>query len=100
MTAALEFAEVRSFAESGGDVDGLLDWLQPDALIVDSSAAAEAATSYARKHDLPLIYVSVRDRTLHLFRGGEWEEISNGEGPTPETIRNVVAGALFGRGPA
>ena len=98
MTAALEFAEVRSFAESGGDVAGLLDWLQPDALIVDSSAAAEAATSYAREHDLPLIYVSLRDRTLHLFRGGEWERISNGEGPTPETIRNVVAGSLFARG--
>jgi hypothetical protein len=32
MTAALEFAEVRPFAESGGDVAGLLGGLHPDAL--------------------------------------------------------------------
>jgi len=98
MIAALEFAEVRSFAESGGDVTGLLGWLNPDALIVDSSAAAEAATSYVREHDLPLLHVSIRDRTLRLFRGGTWEQLSNGEGPTPEAIRNVVAGSLFARG--
>ena len=98
MISALEFAEVRSFAESGGDVEGLLGWLHPDALIVDSSAGAEAAASYAREHDLPVIHVSVRDRTLHLFRGGEWEQVANGEELTPEAIRNLVAGALFARG--
>jgi hypothetical protein len=98
MVSALEFAEVRSFAQSGGDVEGLLGWLRPDALIVDSSVGAEAATSYAREHDLPLVHVSVRDRTLHLFRAGKWEQVSNGDGPTPEAIRNVVAGSLFARG--
>jgi hypothetical protein len=98
MSSALEFAEVRTFAESGGDVAGLLGWLEPDALIVDSDAGAEASTAYAREHDLPLVHVSLRHRTLHLFRGGEWEQVSNGEGPTPEAIRNVVAGSLFARG--
>jgi hypothetical protein len=87
MGSVLEFAEV-----------GLFGWLRPDALIVDSVAGAEAATVFAREHDLPVVHVSVRDRTLHLFRGGEWEQVSNGEGPTPEAIRNVVAGALFARG--
>ncbi|HEY8644665.1 MAG TPA: hypothetical protein VIL77_02165 [Gaiellaceae bacterium] len=29
--------------------------------------------------------------------GGEWEQVSNGEGPTPEAIRNVAADALFAR---
>jgi hypothetical protein len=98
MASALEFAEVRSLAAAGGDVAGLLGWLRPDALIVDSAAGAEAATEFAREHDLPVVHVCVRTRTLHLFRGGEWEQVSNGEGPTPEAIRNVVAGALFARG--
>jgi hypothetical protein len=98
MGSVLEFAEVRSFAAGGGDVGGLLGWLRPDALIVDSNAGAEAATAFAREHELPVVHVCVRDRTLHLFHGGEWEQVSNGEGPTPEAIRNVVAGALFARG--
>lgn len=98
VAGALEFAEVRSFAAGGGDLEGLLASLRPDALIVDSAAGAEAATGFARAYDLPVVHVSVRDRTLHLFRGGEWEQLSNGEGPTPEAIRNAVAGALFARG--
>jgi len=97
MGSVLDFAEVRSFAAAGGDIAGLLGWLRPDALIVDSAAGAEAATVFAREHDLPVVYVSVRDRTLHLFHGGEWEQVSNGEGPTPEAIRNVAADALFAR---
>lgn len=97
MISALEFAEVRSFDAAGGDVAGLLGWLRPDVLIVDSAAGADAAAAFAREHDLPVVHVSVRDRTLHLFRGGEWEQVSNGEGPTPEAIRNVVAGSLFAR---
>ena len=98
MGSVLEFADVRSFSAGGGDVAGLLGWLRPDALIVDSAAGAEAAAAFAREHDLPVVHVSVRDRTLHLFRGGEWEQVSNREGPTPEAIRNIVAGALFARG--
>jgi hypothetical protein len=98
MGSVLEFAEVRSFAASGGDVAGLLGWLRPDALIVDSAAGAEAATAFAREHDLPVVHVSLRDCTLHVFRGGEWEQVSYGEGPTPEAVRNVVAGSLFARG--
>jgi len=98
MSSPLEFAEVRSFAASGGDVEGLLGWLRPDALIVDSDAGADAAAVYAREHDLPVVHVCVRARTLRLFRNGEWEHVSNVEGPTPEAIRNVVAGSLFARG--
>jgi hypothetical protein len=98
MSATLEFAEVRSLSPTGGDIAGLLGWLRPDALIVDSDAAAEAAAIFAREHELPVLHISVRDRTLRLFRRGEWEQVSSGEGPTPEAIRNVVAGSLFARG--
>ena len=97
MAGALEFAEVRSFAASGGDLEGLLASLRPDALIVDSEAGAVEAAPFALEHHLPLLHVSMRDRELRLFRGGEWELVGNGEGPTPEAIRNVVAGSLFAR---
>jgi hypothetical protein len=97
MSSALEFAEVRTFAANGGDVEGLLGWLRPDVLVVDSRASADAAAGFARVHEMPIVHVSPRDRTLHLFRRGEWEQVSADEGPTPEAIRNVVAGALFAR---
>ena len=96
--SALEFAEVRVFSDRGGDIAGLLRWLRPDAVIVDSEAGAAEATAFALEHGLPLLHISVRARELRLFRQGEWEQVSNGEGPSPETVRNVVAGALFARG--
>jgi hypothetical protein len=98
MSSTLEFAEVRTFAASGGDVAGLLEWLRPDVLIVDSEGAAGAATTFAREHELPVLHIAIRERSLRLFRRGEWKQLSNGEGPTPEAIRNVVAGSLFSRG--
>ena len=97
MGSVLDFAEVRTFSDRGGDVDGLLRWLRPDALIVDSDAGALEATEFARENDLPLVHISVRDRVLRLFRNGEWELVGNGEGPTPDAVRNVIAGTLFAR---
>jgi len=96
--SALDFAQVRAFTERGGDVGGLLRWLRPDALVVDREETAVEATSFADEYAVPIVLVSVRERTLKLFRAGVWEKAGNGEGPTPEEIRNVVAGALFARG--
>jgi len=96
--SALEFAEVHTFSDRGGDVAGLLRWLHPDAVVVDSERAAREAASYAREHGLPIVHLELRDNELRLFRAGRWEAAGNGEGPTPEAIRNVVAGALFARG--
>ncbi len=98
--AALEFAEVLSFSERGGDVDGLLRWLRPDALVVDSDATAAAASAYAQKHELPVLHIGVRSGELRLYRAGAWEHVGNGDGPTPESVRNVIAGALYARGGA
>jgi hypothetical protein len=97
MRSALEFADVHTFDARGGDLDGLVRWLRPDALIVDTHAGAEEAAAFAHEHDLPVLHVSVQERELRLYRGGTWEQIGNGDGPTPEAIRNVVAGALFAR---
>lgn len=98
MESALDFAQVRSFSASGGDLTGLLGWLRADALIVDSDAGAQEALEFAREHELPVLHVSVQEHALRLFRGGAWEDVGNGTGPEPEMIRNVLAGVLFARG--
>lgn len=95
--SALEFADVQTFSERGGDLDGLLRWLRPDALIVDSHAGAEQSVTYARENDLPVVHLAVQERELRFYRAGSWTHVGNGDGPTPEAIRNVVAGALFAR---
>jgi hypothetical protein len=41
--AALELATVRSVAERGGDVEGLLGWLRSDALISNGDGPTQAA---------------------------------------------------------
>jgi hypothetical protein len=97
MGSALDFAEVRSFSASDGDLAGLLRWLRPDALIVDGEAEAEEAAAFAREHELPVLHVSVQKRALRLHRRGSWETIGSDEGPSPTAIRNVVAGVLFAR---
>jgi hypothetical protein len=98
LVTTLDFAEVRSFSNRGGDIAGLLTWVRPDAVIVDSEDGVAGATAFALENNVPLVYVSVRDRSLHLYRDGEWEQVGDGEGPTPEALRNVVAGSLFARG--
>ncbi len=97
MRSALEFADVQTFAAKGGDLDGLLRSLHPDALIVDNADGAEQATPFAGEHDLPVVHLSLADRLLRIYRHGAWEIVGNGEGPTPEAIRNAVAGALYAR---
>jgi hypothetical protein len=95
--SALEFAEVRAFSGRGGDIAGLLQWLRPSAVVIDDEELAAGAAAYAAEWEIPVVHIAVRERALRLFHRGTWHHISNGEGPTPEVIRNVVAGALFAR---
>jgi hypothetical protein len=97
MRSALEFAEVQTFSAGGGDLVGLVRWLRPDALIVDTVAGAEEATRVARDAQVPVLYISMQERSLRFCRDGRWETLDDGEEPTPDAIRNVVAGALFAR---
>jgi hypothetical protein len=94
--SVLEFAEVRSFT-ARRDTAGLVQWLRPDAVVVDSEDDALAA-SEAAGDELPVLHISVRDHSLRLFRRGTWTQVASNEGPTPESIRNVLAGTLFARG--
>ena len=96
--SALEFAEVLAFEGGRGDLAGLLRWLRPDVLIVDCEEDARQAQAFAQEHGLPVLFISLRERALRVLRGDAWVQVGNGEGPTPETVRNVIAGALFARG--
>lgn len=95
--STIEFADVQTFAARNGNLDGLLRWLRPDAVIVDSADGAEQATAFAAEHDLEVLHVSVESQMLRLYRKGAWHIVGTGDGPTPDMIRNVVAGALFQR---
>ena len=63
-----------------------------------AAVMATATTAFAQEHGLPVLFISLRERALRVLRGGAWVQVGNGEGPTPETVRNVIAGALFARG--
>jgi hypothetical protein len=97
VASALEFAEVRSFSDTGGGVAGLLNWLRPDAVVVDTENAATDAAAYALEHPLPLLHIAVREQQLRLFMSGEWEYVTDSGGASAESIRNVIAGTLFAR---
>lgn len=98
VSAALDFADVRTFAADRGDVAGLLRSVQPDAVVVDSEDAAVEAANVAKEREVPVLHLAARSDELRLFREGAWERVENDDGPTPEALRNAVAGALFARG--
>jgi hypothetical protein len=92
---AIDFADVRTFAAGNGGVAGLLSWLEPDAIVVDDEATAAEAAAFAPERDIPVLHVSARERCLRVFRNGIWKDVGDGADPDPETVRNVLAGALF-----
>ena len=92
----LEFAEVHSF-KGKRDTAGLLRSLEPDLVIVDSSVDAREASAYATESDSAVLHISVRSRSLRLFRHGVWKQVGTSESATPDAVRNVVAGTLFAR---
>jgi hypothetical protein len=90
------FAVVRRFPGTGGDTSGLLRWLAPDAVVVDSRSDADAAAAYAERTDAHVVHVSLEDGTLRVLDGGNWNR-PEGVAACPEGIRNVLVGGLFGR---
>ena len=89
-------ADVRRLPSDAGDTAGLLRWIRPDAIVVDSQEEADEAMTFAREAKAPLIQVRLRERKLLVLRNGGWEEPENGNA-SAEAIRNIVLGGLFGR---
>jgi hypothetical protein len=90
-------AEVRSFPAGGGDTEGFLRFLHPDAVVVDSAAEARAAVRFAREEHATLVHVSLTDQRLRLLRTGGWVEYANGLA-SPERLRSALAAGLFRKG--
>jgi hypothetical protein len=88
-------ADVRALVVREGETSGLLASIQPDAVLVDHEESAEAALTFARATDAPAIYVRLPERQLEVARAGEWR--LEGAEPSPESIRNLLAGELFGK---
>ena len=93
---ALEgIAEVRAFTSRNGDTIGLLASLRPDAVVVDGPEEADSAADYARGAGVPLLYVSLREGKLRVLQGDVWRDEAGG--PSPESLRNALAGAIYRR---
>jgi hypothetical protein len=97
LEGALEgLAECKVVAAGQPDIAGLLRSLQPDAIVVDDEGEAEAAATYSRFARIPVLYVPPHGRQLRMLENGRWEELV-GYDASPEAIRNLVAGGLYGR---
>jgi hypothetical protein len=96
LSAALEgIADVHRFPAGRGDTDGLLRALAPDAVVVDTEAEAHQALAFAQETHVPLVQVSLRNRSLRKFEDGHWQ-VSD-EDASPDAIRNAVVGGIFRR---
>jgi hypothetical protein len=89
-------AECKVIAAGQPDIAGLLRSLQPDAIVVDDEGEAEAAATYSRFARIPVLYVPPSGRRLRVLENGRWEELADYDA-SPEAIRNLVAGGLYGR---
>ena len=88
-------ADVQAFPAGRGDVTGLLRSVNPDAIVVDDADEANEARGWAKRHHAPLVHICLREQTIRVLRNGGWDETA---GAGVETIRNVLAGSLYGRG--
>lgn len=98
VAAAMEgVADVQSFPAGRGDIDGLLRWLAPDAVVVDRLEEARAATAYARASGAPLLHISLAEPKLLVFVDDSWTTTTDGADSADE-LRNVLVGMMFRQG--
>ncbi len=80
----------------GRGTAGLLGSVEPDAVVVDSEAEADAATAFSAATHAPLVHVSVAERRLRVWGDSAWREESRAAA-SPEAIRNIVIGGIYKR---
>ena len=97
LIGALEgLAECKVIPARQPELGGLLKSLQPDAVVVDDEDEAAVAATYARFARVPVIRVELRASRVHLLQDGAWVAPEEHDA-SPETIRNLVAGGIYGR---
>jgi hypothetical protein len=92
-----EIADLQAFPANGGDTVGLLRVLQPDAVVVDDADEAEAAATFADETRLPILHISLQDRTMRILRNGGWQAAGNAR-TSPEDLRNLLIASVLARG--
>ena len=85
---------VQSFP-ADGDTRGLLGVLRPDAIVVDCPEQAALAAAFAAGSDLPVVQVSLEERTLRVLQHGDWQQA---EGASVQDVRKVMVWGIFGKG--
>ena len=95
---AIDFADVRLFDAAYGEILDVLTRLRPDAIVVESGPAAEAAEAYAGDSGLPVLYLSTQEPSLRILEPAGWRDLDAGADPGPLTVRNALARALFDAG--
>jgi hypothetical protein len=97
VTGALEgLAECKFIPARQPELGGLLKSLQPDAIVVDDEQEGAVAATYARFARVPVILISLRENTVQLLEDGRWVYPEE-SGASAESIRNLVAGGIYGR---
>ncbi len=88
--------ELRSFRSQDGEVRSLLEWLDPDAVVVDSVENARVAAEYASDRGTPVVHIDFDRGAVRALLDGEWVETDH-EG-SAEDVRNLLAAGIHGRG--
>ncbi len=88
-------AEIRAIEVRDGESAGLLASIRPDAVVVAEEEPAEAALAFSQATDAPALYLRLAEQTLEVARAGRWERL--GDDLSPGSVRNALAGELFGR---
>jgi hypothetical protein len=86
--------EVMPLQGGVSDLPGLLQAIQPDGVVFDSSLdAARAADLVGAESSPVLVHVSANDAAVLLLGGQGWQRCA--DEASPDEVRNVLAGALF-----
>jgi hypothetical protein len=91
------FADVQSFPARTGTA-GLLRSIRPAAAVVDNNDDRAEAEDVARELGFPLVHISLTQRRIRVFRGGEWHVAGVDDAVRPETVRDAIAAGLFAKG--
>ena len=75
---------------------GLLRSIAPDAVVVEDELDAEQATGFAETSKVPLVHISLLDRSVRVWRHDAWRDEDRGA-LTPEGIRNIVVAGILER---
>jgi hypothetical protein len=89
-------AECKTIPAREPDLSGLLRSLQPDAIVVDDEEEAQATALYSRFARVPVVHVCRNSHQVRVLEDGRWVT-ANGLEATPESVRNLVAGKIYGR---